>query len=396
MKLKSRAFTLIELLVVIAIIGILATISVLALTNARAKSRDAKRAGDMKQIQTALELFFNDKNRYPTEQEWATGQIFSTTTAGTSTYMQFIPTAPTPADGNCTDGQNSISYSLGCGGTSYNISFCLGNTTGTLTPGPKCLTPSGILDVNCQSGCGYPLVDCRDNQSYGTVQIGDQCWMKQNLNYGTYKYAEPVPANDPDCVRIVNAMTCQGADGVQKFCSANSESSCATYGGLYEWAEAMSFPKECNVAGWTSQGGGVYTSNCGTATTYTAENIHQGICPDGWHIPNYNEWQSLSTYLGGDTVAGGKLKEAGTTHWSTPNTGGDNSSGFTALASGWRYGYYSGANTFYYTNEQARFWTTWQYAYGTCYNEALLYQLAVLSMGGNDCAHGMSIRCVKD
>jgi len=63
---SKKAFTLIELLVVIAIIGILATVSIISLSNARAKSRDAKRVGDMKQIQTALELFFNDKNRYPT------------------------------------------------------------------------------------------------------------------------------------------------------------------------------------------------------------------------------------------------------------------------------------------------------------------------------------------
>ena len=95
---RKKAFTLIELLVVIAIIGMLATISVIALQNARAKSRDAKRAGDMKQIQTALELFFNDKNRYPTVDEWSTGQIYSTSTNSTSTYMQIIPTAPTPAD----------------------------------------------------------------------------------------------------------------------------------------------------------------------------------------------------------------------------------------------------------------------------------------------------------
>ncbi|OIO06909.1 hypothetical protein AUJ35_03135 [Candidatus Falkowbacteria bacterium CG1_02_41_21] len=66
---SKKAFTLIELLVVIAIIGILATVSIISLSNARAKSRDAKRAGDMKQVQTALELFFNDNNRYPTATE---------------------------------------------------------------------------------------------------------------------------------------------------------------------------------------------------------------------------------------------------------------------------------------------------------------------------------------
>ncbi len=149
MKTK-KAFTLIELLVVIAIIGVLATISVIALSNARAKSRDAKRAGDMKQIQTALELFFNDKGRYPTFDEFSSGSILSTSTNfDTSTYMQIIPAASSPADGGCTNDQNAFSYTQTEGGNSYAISFCLGNTTGSLTPGPKCLTPGGIVDTNC-------------------------------------------------------------------------------------------------------------------------------------------------------------------------------------------------------------------------------------------------------
>ncbi|PIT95109.1 pilus assembly protein [Candidatus Falkowbacteria bacterium CG10_big_fil_rev_8_21_14_0_10_39_9] len=70
---KKPAFTLIELLVVIAIIGVLVTVSIITLSNARAKSRDAKKAGDIKQVQTALELFYNDMNRYPTAEEWNSG-----------------------------------------------------------------------------------------------------------------------------------------------------------------------------------------------------------------------------------------------------------------------------------------------------------------------------------
>lgn len=94
-KFKS-AFTLIELLVVIAIIGLLTTIAVIALNNARAKSRDAERVADAKQIQTALELFFNDNGRYPTKDEFAAGDIYSTSTDGTTTYMTHIPAAANP------------------------------------------------------------------------------------------------------------------------------------------------------------------------------------------------------------------------------------------------------------------------------------------------------------
>ena len=263
MKTK-KAFTLIELLVVIAIIGILATISVLALSNARAKSRDAKRAGDMKQVQTALELFFNDKNRYPTTEEWNTGKIYSTSTGVTSTYMQVIPLAPTPADGTCTTDKNTVAYTPTADLGSYNISFCLGNTTGTLTPGPKCLTPGGIMDIDCA-----PVV-CNDNtefcgfttcgtsgtygsESYPTVSIGTQCWMAKNMNIGTE-------------VALATESTNNGI--LEKYCSDSNN--CATYGGLYQWDEAMQY-----------------------STTEGAK----GICPVGWHVPADSELYTLENYL---------------------------------------------------------------------------------------------------
>ncbi|MFA5024841.1 MAG: prepilin-type N-terminal cleavage/methylation domain-containing protein, partial [Patescibacteria group bacterium] len=212
MKTKKIAFTLIELLVVIAIIGILATVSIISLTNARAKSRDAKRAGDMKQVQTALELFFNDKNRYPTAAEWSTGQIFSTSTIGTSTYMQVVPSAPTPADGTCSVSYNSYNYMPIDDGNKYCVDFCVGGVVGQLNSGQLCLTPAGILNGSCcgKSECS-PIV--YGSQSYNTVKIGDQCWFQENLDYGTR-------------IDAVNNQTDADSGVFEKYCYNNLDANC--------------------------------------------------------------------------------------------------------------------------------------------------------------------------
>jgi prepilin-type N-terminal cleavage/methylation domain-containing protein len=132
---NKKAFTLIELLVVIAIIGLLATLSVLALNNARAKSRDAKRVADIKQMQTALELYFNDKQSYPTSSEMTTS-IFSTSTNGTSTYMQVIPTSPTPNVSGVTGcGGTPYTYTQQSSGASYTLNYCLEGNVGAITGG---------------------------------------------------------------------------------------------------------------------------------------------------------------------------------------------------------------------------------------------------------------------
>jgi len=131
---NKKAFTLIELLVVIAIIGLLATLSVLALNNARAKSRDAKRVADIKQMQTALELYFNDKQSYPADGDiTAGGSITSTSTTGTSTYMQVIPNSPTPnVSGINGCGGDSYTYAMQDSGASYTLEFCLEGNVGAI------------------------------------------------------------------------------------------------------------------------------------------------------------------------------------------------------------------------------------------------------------------------
>lgn len=146
---KNQGFTLIELLVVISIIAIVSLIATTALFNARAKSRDAKRVGNIRQIQTALDMFYNDRGRYPTSDEWASGKISATSTNGTTTYMQVIPLAPTPADGTCDTADNEYDYTQRSNGSSYTISFCIGGRVTFFEPGLKCLAPGGIVEGDC-------------------------------------------------------------------------------------------------------------------------------------------------------------------------------------------------------------------------------------------------------
>jgi prepilin-type N-terminal cleavage/methylation domain-containing protein len=137
MNKKQKGFTLIELLVVIAIIGLLSTLAVVALNNARQKSRDAKRVSDIKQIQTALELYYNDANGYPAAV--TTGQSISYN--GTS-YMSVVPSNPTPV----APGAPQYSYSP-TGSSPYSgyvLTYTLEGATGGITVGTHTATPAGI------------------------------------------------------------------------------------------------------------------------------------------------------------------------------------------------------------------------------------------------------------
>lgn len=126
MNKNKKGFTLVELLVVIAIIGLLATLSVIALNNARAKSRDAKRISDIKQIQTALELYFNDVNQYPA----SLGTTIATGTP-TTTYMQVVPTPPTPPSTI-----TAYTYAATNTGTpTYTIQYTLEGAMGSVSSG---------------------------------------------------------------------------------------------------------------------------------------------------------------------------------------------------------------------------------------------------------------------
>ena len=132
MKKNKKGFTLIELLVVIAIIGLLATLSVIALNTARVKARDARRVSDVKQIQTALEMYFDANSAYP---------IVSNGSVPTSTYISSVPTNPQPVDGGCPAATN---YVYNSDGATYTLAYCLSNLQPAATQGRATATPAGI------------------------------------------------------------------------------------------------------------------------------------------------------------------------------------------------------------------------------------------------------------
>ncbi|MFA5420614.1 MAG: FISUMP domain-containing protein [Patescibacteria group bacterium] len=257
---NKKAFTLIELLVVIGILGLLTTIAVVALSQARSSARDVRRVADMKQVQTALELFMNENGRYPTEEEWSSGSIFSSLT--NTNFMYIIPSAPVPADGTCDENENAYLYIPSANLNSYEISFCTGKQVSGILPGTMCMTPGGLVK-NCESlipnACDDETSIFYAGQEYDIVAIGSQCWMAENLNVGTAKLNnETLSTSTPE-------KYCYGATDIEVDPSGN----CSIYGGLYTWDSAM-------------QGG-------------------LSVCPSGWRIPSEEDFLNLMTFLSSDS-----------------------------------------------------------------------------------------------
>ena len=196
-----------------------------------------------------------------------------------------------------------------------------------------------------------PTVKDVDGNEYRTVVIGTQTWMLENLK--TTKY------NDGTAI----AKVLQDADWTKNasggFCWYNNDeaSGKAAFGAIYNW----------------------YAVNSGK------------LAPKGWHVPHNQEWETLKKYLGGIYLAGGKLKEAGTSHWKAPNLA-TNESGFTAVPAGTRnyFGTFSNQNT------TANFWS----ATVPADNNATVWLLTNEHTGLTNFvmhkASGYSVRCIKD
>lgn len=187
-----------------------------------------------------------------------------------------------------------------------------------------------------------------DGNIYQTVTIGNQEWMVENLKVTHYRNGDAIP-------NVTDGITWSGL-GTGAYCEYNNDSNnVATYGRLYNWY---------------------------------AVRDSRNIAPAKWHVPNDAEWQTLVDYLGGSSVAGGKMKETGTTHWAEPNTGATNESGFSALPGGLR-SEYNGA--YICMGIYGFFWSPT----GVC-SQLLRYDYSEVYRDCESKVYGFSVRCVKD
>jgi len=194
-----------------------------------------------------------------------------------------------------------------------------------------------------------------DGNTYTIITIGTQQWLKENLKTTKYNDGTPVP--------LVTDNTAWAALSTPGYCwyDNNASQNKDAYGALYNW----------------------YAATTGK------------LCPTGWHVPGEADWIELENNLGGWEVAGGKMKEQGTTYWNTPNTDATNSSNFSGRGNGQR----NNDGTFGYMKEYGEYWST---AEGAIYN-AKTRGMANNSGGlfGTGSSYrdkicGLAIRCIKD
>ncbi len=197
-----------------------------------------------------------------------------------------------------------------------------------------------------------PTVTDIDGNVYHTVTIGTQTWMAENLRTTKYSDGVNIPNVSDD------TLWSYATDG--GYCDYNNTpANAAKYGHLYNW--------------------------------FAASSSHN-LAPAGWHIATDDDWATLATYLGGDNVAGGKLKESGTGNWTSPNTGASNETGFTALPTGYRN--FNGA--FGGLGEVAQWWSSSEFSLGRGLYRSVSYDAANLTGGNYIKSSGFSVRCVKD
>jgi uncharacterized protein (TIGR02145 family) len=191
-----------------------------------------------------------------------------------------------------------------------------------------------------------------DGNTYSSLKIGTQTWMAENLK--TTKY------NDGTVIPLVKDSA--------------------------TWA-TLSTPGYC----WNNNDSDSYKDSYGALYNLYAVNTVI-LCPVGWHVPSDSEWTVLSDFLGGESIAGGKLKDANLTHWESPNQDATNETGFTALPGGAR----DSNGVFYYVGYHGGWWSSTEVYTVTAWIRNLDYNSGILVRDRVTKQMGLSVRCLKD
>jgi uncharacterized protein (TIGR02145 family) len=194
----------------------------------------------------------------------------------------------------------------------------------------------------------YDSIYDSEGNKYRTIQIGSQTWTAENLR--------STKLNDDTEIPFILDVSAWAARTTPAYCWYNNDS--VGYGAIYNW----------------------YTVNTGK------------LCPQGWHVPSDDEWNVLTDYLGGKNVAGGKLKETGTTHWQSPNSGATNESGFTAIPSGYR-NYSGGFNSI---GNYGIWWSSTEWSSTGGWFRDAYYGYASVDRSNSSKKSGATVRCLKD
>ena len=203
------------------------------------------------------------------------------------------------------------------------------------------------------AGCfGAPPADSIQRACIMLITIGSQTWTLKNLDVATYRNGDPIP-------EVQDASTWANLSNGAWCYYSNNTANGTTYGKLYNWY---------------------------------AVNDPRGLAPNGYHIPTDAEWTTLTSYLGGTVTAGGKMKEAGTSHWLSPNTNATNSIGFAGLPGGSRF--YSG--DFDGIGASGYWWSSSEGYTGYAWYRSLSYDNGNVNSYGNDERVGFSVRCLRD
>jgi len=215
---------------------------------------------------------------------------------------------------------------------------------------------ANVMGIPC---AGTPTVKDIDGNIYNTVQIGTQCWIKENLSVSKYRDGSIIPLDaSGGTTGNSSGQTWSNRTTGARTVFGHSPTHLATLGYLYNWY-VISDPK--------------------------------GLCPSGWHVPSDAEWTTLTTFLGGENVAGGKMKSISTTFWNLSNVAPTNESGFSTLPGGYRVN----DGSFNNINLNAFFWSATELDKNVAWHRYMNYDNNVYVNYFNK-SFGASVRCLRD